>query len=164
MTKVVVMTADEIIALDVDGRGQARRTARETPLARQILRAFHRHGGPVPVEDIAADRDALAALDSRDLIRVRDGSIDIAYPFSALPTAFVVRLRDGGERYACCATDALGIAPMIGEPVEIRTRCHHCGASLTFSATPEGPGLDADGIMLWIGKRSDEPCRAIDSL
>jgi hypothetical protein len=164
VTQVVVMTADEFIALDVDGRGQARRTARETPLAKQILGAFHRRGGPVPVEDIAADRDALVELDNRDLIRVRDGSIDIAYPFSASPTAFVVRLPDGGERYACCATDALGIAPMIGEPVEIRTRCHHCGASLTFSATPDGPGPGTDSIMLWIGKRSDEPCRSIDSL
>jgi hypothetical protein len=49
------------------------------------------------------------------LIRIRDGHVDLAYPFSASPTAFVVRLPDGRERYACCATDALGIAPMVGQ-------------------------------------------------
>ena len=104
------------------------------------------------------------ALDEEDLIRVRAGQIDLAYPFSASPTPFVVRLADGRERYACCATDALGISPMTGQRVDIRTRCHHCKASLTFSATPQGPGPEADGIMLWFGKRVEEQCKAFDSL
>jgi len=95
---------------------------------------------------------------------VRAGQIDLAYPFSASPTPFVVRLADGTERYACCATDALGIAPMIGQTVEVRSGCHHCQAALTFSVTPQGPAPQADGIMLWFGKRVEEQCRAFDSL
>ncbi len=173
MTSLVILTADELIALDVEGRGPARRAARETPTSTRVLRAFLDHGGPVPVEEIVSSlpygpavalREALVQLDNDDLIRIRDGHVDIAYPFSASPTAFVVRLLDGRERYACCATDALGIAPMVGHPVGIRSRCHHCGTPLEFSATPEGPGPEAAGVMLWVGKRTEEGCRAADSL
>jgi hypothetical protein len=60
--------------------------------------------------------------------------------------------------------DALGVAPMIGHEVEIRSRCHHCGAPLEFSATPHSPGREAEGIMLWIGKRVDDRCKVADSL
>jgi Alkylmercury lyase len=129
-------------ALNPLERQAARRSARQQPLARLILRTFLQRGGPIPVEDIVAAapgnrpetiHDALVALDDEDLIRVRAGLIDMAYPFSASPTPFVIRLPDGRERYACCATDALGIAPMINQPVDIRSRCHHCDAHLTFS-------------------------------
>ena len=164
MTRLVIKTADELIALDVEDRRKARRVARDAPMPKRILRAFLERGGPIPVEEVAADLDALIRLDDEDLIRIRDAHIDIAYPFSAAPTAFVVRLPDGKERYACCATDALGIAPMVGQPVEIRTRCHHCGTPLEFSATPDGLGANAEGVMLWIGARTEERCRAVDSL
>jgi hypothetical protein len=171
--RLVIKTADELIALDVEGRGKARRAARETPASTRVLRAFLDRGGPVPVDEIVSGlphapaealREALIRLDDDDLIRIRDGHVDIAYPFSASPTAFVVRLPDGRERNACCATDALGIAPMVGQPVEIRSRCHHCGTPLEFSTTPEGPGPEAAGVMLWVGKRTEEGCRAADSL
>ena len=173
MASLVILTADQLIALDVEGRGKARRAARETPISTRVLRIFLDRGGPVPVEEIVAGlqrgsaevlRETLIRLDEEDLIRIRDGHVDIAYPFSASPTAFVVRLPDGRERYACCATDALGIAPMVGQPVEIRSRCHHCGTPLGFSATPEGPGPEAGGVMLWVGKRTEERCKAVDSL
>ena len=164
MTNLTVMTADEVIALDLDGRGRARHAARKAPLVRQILGAFLERGGPVAVASLGADPDALLDLHERDLIRIRDGYVDVAYPFSAAPTAFVVRLPDGTERYACCATDALGIAPMAGVAIHIRTRCHHCGILLEFSADAGGPGADASGVMLWVGARADDSCRAIDGL
>jgi hypothetical protein len=53
---------------------------------------------------------------------------------------------------------------MIGQAVEVRSGCHHCKAALTFTATPQGPGPKANGIMLWFGKRVDEQCKAFDSL
>jgi hypothetical protein len=164
VAKLVLMTADEVIALDAEGRGKARFEARTTPVARQILGAFLERGGPLPVGLLGASPDALAHLDNTDLIRIHEGHIDVAYPFSAAPTAFVVRLPDGKERYACCATDALGIAPMVGLPVKISTRCHDCGTPLEFSSTPEGLGADAAGVMLWVGERTDERCRSIDGL
>lgn len=173
MANLMILTADELIAIDVAGRGKTRRAARETPTSTHVLKSFLDRGGPVSVEQLVgglqpesaeAFREALIRLDDDDLIRLCEGYIDIAYPFSTSPTAFVVRLPDGGERYACCATDALGIAPMVGQEVQIRSFCHHCGTLLEFSATPEGPGPEAAGVMLWVGKRTDRHCRGIDSL
>src|SRR5256886_2437324 len=107
-----IKTADELIALDVEGRGRTRRAGRETFASRRILRMFLDRGGPIPVDEIVAAfqddpiHQTLAALDNDDLIRIRDGQIDIAYPFSALPTPFVVRLAGAQGREAPSATGA----------------------------------------------------------
>ena len=170
MANLVLMTAEELKALNPLERQVARRAARQQPLVRLILGTFLQRGGPIPVRDIiAASPDghveaALVTLDEDDIVRVRSSQIDIAYPFAAGRTPFVVRLADGRERYACCATDALGIAPMVGEPVEIESSCHHCGDLLRFAATPHGVGQEAKGVMVWFGKRGDEGCKAFDSL
>ena len=173
MANLVILTADELKSLNPLERQAARRAARQQPLVRVILRTLLQRGGPIPVEDIVAAspddhatalHDALVALDDDDLIRMRAGQIDVAYPFSAAPTPFRLRLSGGRERYACCATDALGIAPMVGEPIEITSSCHHCGEPLKFAATPQGVGPDAEGVMVWFGKRGDEGCKAFDSL
>ena len=173
MASLVILTADELIALDVEGRGKLRRAARETSTATRVLQMFLERGGPIAVRDIVAGlppgsaeavHDALVKLDDEDLIRISAGLVDLAYPFSASPTPFLVRLWNGRERPVCCAIDALGIAPMVGGPVEIRARCHHSGTPLQFAVTPEGPELGTAGIMLWVGKRTEERCRGIDSL
>ncbi len=173
MANLVIMTADELKTLNSLERQAARRTARQRPLVQLILLTFLRRGGPIPINDIVARspdaraeavHDALVALDDEDLIRVRAGQVDMAYPFSATPTPFRVRLSTGLERYACCATDALGIAAMIGEAIDITSACHHCGDSLRFAATPRGVGRDAEGVMVWFGKRGDDGCKAFDSL
>jgi hypothetical protein len=171
VANLVILTADELRALDRLERQAARRAARQQPLVRLILWTFLQRGGPIPVEDIVAGsppaeavRDALVALDDDDLIRIRAGQIDIAYPFSGVPTPFRLRLSGAGERYACCATDALGIAPMIGEPVEITSACHHCGEVLKVAVTPHGVGRDPEGVMVWFGRRGDEQGKAFDSL
>jgi len=173
MADLVILTAEELKARSQLERQVSRRAAREQPLVRLILRTFLEREGPLPIEDIVvaspvgaaeATHEALVALDEDDLIRVHAAHIDIAYPFSAAPTPFRVRFSAGHERYACCATDALGIAPMVGEPIEIRSRCHHCGAPIDFSVTPDGPRPDAEGVMVWFGKRGDDRCKAIDGL
>ena len=173
MANLVIMTADELKAINPLERQAARRAARRQPLARLILRTFLDRGGPIPVEDVIAVctdgrpealRDAIVTLDDEDLIRVRAGEIDIAYPFSAAPTPFRLLLSGRRERFACCAMDALGIAPMIGEAIVVRSQCHHCGDPLELSVTPEGPGRNADGVMVWFGKRGDETCKVADSL
>jgi len=173
LADLVILTAEELKAQSQLERQVARRAAREQRLVRLILQTFLKRGGAIPIEDIVAaspassadaTHDALIALDDDDLIRIRAGHIDVAYPFSAAPTAFRVRLSDGREYYACCATDALGMAPMVRAPVEIRSQCHHCGAPLSFSVTPHEPGPDARGVMVWFGKRGDDQCKAIDGL
>jgi hypothetical protein len=170
---LVVATAEELKAQSPLERQVARRADREKPLPLLILRTFLDRGGPIRIEDIVsalpqaapeATRDALATLEDEDLIRIRAGQIDVAYPFSAAPTPYLVKFSGGRDRYACCATDALSMASMVGEAVEISSQCHHCGDPLTFSVTPRGPGPESDGVMVWFGKRDEDQCKAIDGL
>ena len=173
MASLQIKTADELGAGDLEERWRARRAARETVVCRRVLRLFVDRGGPIPVEEIVAGfpdvpsestRETLVRLDNDDLIRIQAGLVDMAYPFSALPTPWVVRLPGGQERFACCAVDALGIAPMIGRPVSIQSRCHHCGEPLALESTPEAARPEGSGIMLWVGQRADVRCKIADSL
>jgi len=167
-----IKTAAELVDPELEARWTARRAARETEVLQAILRTFVVRPDPIVVEEIirafpdrAPDetRAALTRLDEDDLIQIRDGRVDLAYPFSTTPTSFVVHLSGRGDRYVCCAIDALGVAPMLGESVGIRSRCHHCGESLEFSTDPLGPGPGAEGIMMWAGKRCADERRASTS-
>src|SRR2546428_13387728 len=140
MASLESRTAEELSDPAFEARWAARRAARETDVLRRILLTFVERGGPIHVEEIVSafpDRpsvlDALAALDADDLIRVQGAHVDVAYPFAAGPTAFVVRPRGGGERYTCCATDAAGGAPMLGHRGHKGTSRHHCNAGLSFA-------------------------------
>jgi hypothetical protein len=105
----------------------------------------------------------VAELDARDLVYVQDGRVVLAYPWSGTPTAFVLRLTGGRQRWACCAIDALGIAAMLGEPVQVESRCHHCAESLRLDVTPEGPVGDG-GVMAWVGTREELRGKACTAL
>ena len=167
-----IKTAAELVDPELEARWTARRAARETEVLQAILRTFVVRPDPIVVEEFirafpeqAPDetRAALTRLDEDDLIQIRDGRVDLAYPFSTTPMPFVVHLSGRGDRYVCCAIDALGVAPMLGEAVRIRSRCHHCGESLRFSVDPSGPGPSAEGIMMWAGKRCADERRALTS-
>ena len=159
-----IKTAAELIGPELEARWAARRADRGSGLMQYILRRFVERGAPLAIDKIIAAfpddppdavRAALTTLDDKDLIQVRDGRVEIAYPFSASPTPFVVRWPDGRERNACCAVDALGMAPMLDEPIDIRSRCHHCGEPVELTIGPEGPAGGADGVMVWIGTRAE---------
>ncbi len=167
-----IKTADELVDRGLEARWAERRQGPQAEVLRWILRAFAERGGPISVREVAAAfpdwpatavRDELAALDEKDLIVLAEDEIPLAYPFSATPTPFLVRLADGRERFACCATDALGIAAMLGASILIGTRCHHCGEPLELAADATGP-LGAEKIMVWVGKRQESERRACTSL
>jgi len=169
-----IRTAAELSDPELEARWTTRRAARETDVLQRVLQAFVERPGPVEVEQIVAAfaagpppegiRADLARLDADDLIQIRDGLVDVAYPFSAFATPFVVQLADGQERYACCAIDALGIAPMLGQRVRIQSRCHHCGEPLELWVDQAGSGLEAEAVMVWVGKQGDGERRASTSL
>jgi len=168
-----IKTAVELIDPELEARWAARRADRASGLMQYVLRTFVERGGPVEIDEVVAACPnegpdavgrALVALDEQDLIQIRDGRIEIAYPFSASPTPFVVRLAGGRERYTCCAIDALGMAPMLGETVDIRSRCHHCGEPVELVAEPEGPARGADGFMVWVGTGNRGDCRLATGL
>jgi hypothetical protein len=167
-----IKSAAELVDPELEARWTTQRAARETDILQAILRAFVERSDPIVVEEIirafpdrAPDdtRAALTRLDEDDLIQIRDGRVDLAYPFSATPTSFVVHLSGRGDRYVCCAIDALGVAPMLGESVRIRSRCHHCGEPLELSADPFGPRPGAEEVLVWAGKRCDGEQRASTS-
>ena len=164
-----IRTAAELTDPELEARWTTRRAARETAVLQQVLRAFVERPGPAGVEQIVAGfaeappdgiRADLARLDDDDLIQIRDGLVEVAYPFSAFQTPFVVQLADSQERYACCAIDALGIAPMLGQRVRIRSRCHHCGEPLELSVDQAGSGLEGEEAMVWVGKQGEGERRA----
>ena len=82
---------------------------------------------------------ALAALAREDLVHTdRDGEITVAYPFSGRTTDHVVRFGNGHRVYAMCALDALGIAPMFDQSIEIVSRDAVTGEGIEVELTPAG--------------------------
>ena len=157
---VEILTAAEILTPERAGEWAVRRAQRDDPLLRAIWREFVERGGPVSLE--AAWRGApgltpegvrtrAAALDAADLIQMDAGRVTLAYPFTAWPNDFEVSLPGGEARYACCAIDALGVAPMVGSPVTIRSRCHRSGMPLVFDVDPvSGPRRAPSGSLAWV--------------
>jgi len=159
-------TAAELMA---DPDFEARWTERESIGAparaalRDILARFVADGDPIEVASLAHPAAVIEELDARDLVYVQDGRVVLAYPWSGTPTAFAMRLSGGRERWACCAIDALGIAAMLGEPVQVRSRCHHCSDPLSLDVTPRGPAGEAD-VFAWVGKRENLRGKACTAL
>jgi len=124
------------------------RNARLSPAERAfylwILERFAT-GGPPAAEairtkaielglDLAQAREKLAA---DDLVHFDDnGEVTVAYPFSGPPRGHRVLI--DGQRWveAMCAIDALGIAPMLGLPVEISSRDPVSGGEVRVRLDP----------------------------
>jgi Alkylmercury lyase len=158
--RVEIRTAADLLTPEREGEWAARRAQRDDPMLRAIWRAFLELGGPVPVETasravpgLAHDeaRSRAAALDAADLIELDGDHVRLAYPFTTGPNDFEVVLPEGRSRYACCAIDALGVAPMIGLAVTVRSRCHESGAALVFDVDPvAGPRPAPPGSLAWV--------------
>jgi hypothetical protein len=124
------LAAAEIPPSKLGSARRARLSEAERELYVWILRRFPTDGRPCSAELRAAAEhlgleadSALETLAREDLIhRGADGEIAVAYPFSGRPTAHRVRFPGGHEVDAMCAIDALGIAPMFGEAIEIESR------------------------------------------
>jgi hypothetical protein len=111
-----------------------------------ILRGFSSHGRPnrERVHDVAAQlcgesEAAFERLARDDLVHLdADGEIAVGYPFSGHPTAHRVRFPSGHETFAMCAIDALGIAPMFDQAIEINSLDPLTGAPIHVRVAPEG--------------------------
>ena len=109
-----------------------------------IYDVFVRNSMPPSVPDTAT---ALMTTDERvsasyrrlhqaHALVLERGSLDVrlAFPFSAVPTSFPVRV---GQRsyFSSCAWDALGIGAALHQDAEIDTCCADCGETLAISVT-----------------------------
>ena len=139
---------------------EARRDARQGAVLHEVWQQFLDRGGPLAVGDIenalrgTVDdvRGALKALDDSDLLLIENDAVRLAYPFMTGPNEFAVELASGVTRYSCCAIDALGLAPMLGEALTIRSRCHQSGAALVIETDTDGPRSLPD-VVVWIAPR-----------
>jgi Alkylmercury lyase len=140
------LAAAEIPPSKLGPARRARLTKAERELYFWILRRFATDGRPSSSEVRAAAgrlgldaEDAFATLSREDLVhRGRDGEITVAYPFSGQTTAHRVRFPSGHEVDAMCAIDALGIAPMFGEPIEIASRDPVSGDEIRARVAADG--------------------------
>jgi alkylmercury lyase-like protein len=135
-----------------------------------IIERFATDGGPLNVESVIdaaesgqAGEQAVAELDDKDLILVRDRQVTLAYPFASTPLGFRVALADGRTREACCAIDALGMPALVRQPATVHARCHDCGDAIDLGLAPDAP-LDNGEAMVWIGRRDDVRAKACASL
>lgn len=135
------------IGLERQGKERLRTlTEGERAFYRWVLRSFAAGTPPGPDElaDTASALElevepALERLAGADLVHhdPATGAIVVACPFSGRPTLHRVRLQ-GGEVYAMCAIDALGIAPMLGEPIEIASRDPLTDDDIQVASSPAG--------------------------
>ena len=139
------LAAAEIPPSKLGPARRARLTEAERELYFWILRRFATDGRPGSGEVRAAagrlglDTEvALATLSREDLVHRRpDGALSVAYPFSGRPTAHRVRFSSGHEVDAMCAIDALGIAPMFGQRIEVESRDPVSGETIGARVAPD---------------------------
>jgi len=80
---------------------------------------------------------AFATLAREDLIHTDDdGAVLVAYPFSARPRGHRVTIDERLTVEAMCAIDALGIAPMLDQPVEINSHDPLTGHEIWLRVSP----------------------------
>lgn len=144
-----VATALAAAAIPPSKLGAARRARLSEPereLYFWILRHFATRGRPsnAAIRDAAAGlglegESALGKLAHEDLVHLDGGGeVAVAYPFSGRPTAHRVRFPNGQKAYAMCAIDALGIAPMFAQRIEVESRDPVSGETIGAYVAPDG--------------------------
>jgi hypothetical protein len=137
-------------------------------LYRWILVSFTRAGSP-PV-DALCDRASELGLqieETLDLFARLDlvhhdpagGEIIVAYPFSARARGHSVLINSTDRVEAMCAIDALGIAPMLQQPVEVTSHDPRSGGEIWVRLDPgEGAWWEPrSAVVLAGGASCDEP-------
>ena len=165
-----VITALELAAIRPERRGRRRLsglTQPERDLYRWIMQRFAAAAPPsgeatrVTALELGLDPDeALAALARDDLVHAgRDGRPEVAYPFSARERGHRVLIDGRHAVEAMCAIDALGIAPMLGLPIEVRSRDPTSGGDVHVHLQSEEQAgwQPAEAVVLAGSTRCDGP-------
>jgi hypothetical protein len=145
-TVAAALATAEIPSSKLGPARHARLTEAQRELYFWILRSFATDGRPssgevrAAAEQLGLDaEDALATLSHGDLVhRGADGEVTVAYPFSGRPTAHRVRFPTGHKVDAMCAIDALGIAPMFGQQIEIESHDPASSEEIRARVAPDG--------------------------
>ncbi len=112
---------------------------------RAVLRAFLASGRPPTLAELRpAARQVgvglervLAELVVHDVVQcAADGAIQVAYPFSSVPTPHRVQLDGAPPVFAMCVIDALGLPFMVGRPATILTQDPTDATLITIAVDP----------------------------
>jgi hypothetical protein len=138
-----------------------RLTARERQARRALLELILTTGRDPGLKALASRLNVseseaaklLSALERKGFL-VRDqrsNRIKAAYPLSTRPTQHQVMLKDTGQRrYALCAIDALGVAPLFGGAVIANAKCPHCGRSIRVHVEDNQiMAVKPAGVVVW---------------
>lgn len=138
----------------------ARLSREERQLYHWILDRFA-HAAPPTAAQLAEqgralDLDpqaALAMLAGEDLVHTDDGgAVLVAYPFSTQPRGHRVTIGERLTVEAMCAIDALGIAPMLNQPVEINSHDPLTGQEIWVRISPgEGAWWEPETAVVLAG-------------
>ncbi|MFE5715156.1 alkylmercury lyase family protein [Streptomyces sp. NPDC056501] len=152
--------------LDPIGRaGRGRRAPAERGLRavqQTVLRHFATTGAAPSASDlegVAAEAgrtvdDVLAELDAEDFLALdAEGRVRAAYPFSAVETPHHVRLGNGVEAWSMCAIDALGIAAMLDQHVQVTSSDPVSGHPVTVGFTGGTARWEPAGAVVFVGRR-----------
>jgi hypothetical protein len=128
-----------------------------------VLRSFAATGrppAPRSLAGIAAPFETAAVLSGLveldHLCLDEAGLITVAYPFSTARTPHLVELGNGVSAYAMCAIDALGIAPMLREPILISSLDARTGEPISVSLDASGDGQwRPASAVVFVGQAAD---------
>lgn len=109
------------------------------------------------LDDSQAAEQAIARLDSFDLVGLQGGLVALVYPYSVNPTLHEVHFPSKPEWqpvYAASAIDALGVSSLIEQEVAIESKCAYCDAPIHVGLKG-GELVEAkpETMRLWIGNR-----------
>ena len=104
----------------------------------------------------------LEDLRERDLIVLRGGEVDVAYPFTSRNSVHGVEI--GTRKIKCvCAIDALGVGAMIDSAVRAYSRCPECDTAIDIRIGDSGLSIEAvqpKGAVVWAGVSATQGCAA----
>lgn len=147
--------------LDPVGRGSRGRRAPAARGLRAVHQAVLRHfaaAGADVLRPVAAAHGRTvhavpAELAREDFLTLDEaGSIQAAYPFSAVPTRHRVRVGDV-EVWSMCAIDALGIPAMLGRDGVISSTDPVTGEAVSVTATSGTTVWEPPRAVVFIGRR-----------
>jgi mercuric reductase len=110
------------------------------------------------LDDPKAAEQAIASLDSADLVGLQGGLVALVYPYSVNPTLHEIHFPSKPEWqpvYAASAIDALGVSSLIEQEVAIESKCAYCDAPIHVGLKG-GELVEAkpETMRLWVGNQA----------
>jgi hypothetical protein len=149
-------------------------SAQEKAVRRYILAQYPLRGQAPTVQEISqaldltpdATKTILQRLHELDMLGLdpEASSIRLAYPFSSVPTPYVVKFDQWPEAktvYAQCAIDALGMAFMLRRDLSITSACASCAKAIAITVRDQTiVAHNPSETVVWAGTIQEGPVAA----